>query len=92
MPSLEQLVQDWLCLDKVRICLAKRSAILLYCMDSRKRQGLKSRDYGNREITRNLREGSGIYHQITLLSSGSEISLKGRESSSGQQVRSILVL
>ena len=47
MTSLEQLVQNWLDLDKVRICLADLDPIVLHCMDSRKRQGPRSRHYGN---------------------------------------------
>jgi hypothetical protein len=61
MTSLERLVQDWLDLDKVRIRFANGVAIVLHCVGSRKRQGPRSRDYGNQEITRSLRVDSGIY-------------------------------
>lgn len=61
MTSLEQLVQDWLDLDKVRICFTNRDPIILHCMGSRKRQGPRFKDYGNQEITRSWRAGLGIY-------------------------------
>lgn len=61
MASLEQLVQDWLDLDKVRIHFVDRDAIILYDMGSRKRQGPRSRDCGDREIIRSLRVDSGIF-------------------------------
>jgi len=61
MISLEQLVQNWLDLDKVRICLVNWDPTMLHCMVSRKRQGPRSRNYGNQEITRNWRVGSGTY-------------------------------
>ena len=61
MTRLEQLVQDWLDLDKVRICLAAWDPTMPHWVDSWKRQGPRFRDYGNQEITRSWRVGSGIY-------------------------------
>lgn len=86
MASLEQLVQEWLDLDKVRICFAKRDALVIHCVGRRKQQGPRSRDYGNRESTRNLKEGSGIYLSYHPSIVGGEILFEGRESSLGPQV------
>ena len=90
MTSLEQLVQDWLDLDKVRIHLANREAVILHYMGSREKQGPRSRGYGNQETTRSSKVGSGIYLPDHPFIIKGEILFKGRESSLGPQVRFIL--
>jgi len=92
MTSLEQLVQEWLDMDKVRICFADKDIVLLHYMCSRKRQGPRYNGYGNQEITGSSRAGSGMYLPDHLLLSGGEILFKGRESNLGLQVRLILGL
>ena len=61
MTSLGQLVQDWLDLDKVRICSTTWDSIMPHYTGSWKRQGPRFRDYGNQKIARSWRVGSGIY-------------------------------